>query len=252
MDIAKKIVPYLTAIASLAVGVLVFFLADVEGLLWSLQKEPPVNGEDIVSVDSEHWLGDVSGREAGEGILHLTTGQEWEDLNRVDYVTADPVKIYNTNVYDLAEWADRTRRSRTGTYRGSKPGAKKMPFDYLWGYPPYFGAEYNPYYIVELEDGSRILAMMSRSAAARVRRGESLPLGTKENLGNMQAEPLLREFCKSVGVSTDYYLHALDEDWMESRVGLVFYGKIACGVTAFILVLVIGSVLEKRMKKNNS
>ena len=67
MDIAKKIVPYLTAIASLAVGVLVFFLADVEGLLWSLQKEPPVNGEDIVSVDSEHWLGDVSGREAGEG-----------------------------------------------------------------------------------------------------------------------------------------------------------------------------------------
>ena len=36
MDIAKKIVPYLTAIASLAVGVLVFFLADVEGLIWSL------------------------------------------------------------------------------------------------------------------------------------------------------------------------------------------------------------------------
>ena len=249
MEIAKKIVPYLTAAASLAVGVLVFFLADVEGMIRLLQKEPPVNAADIVSADSEDWLGDVSGREAGEGIAHLTSKTEWEELNRVDYVTVDPVKVYNTNVYDLADWADNTRHSRNGTYRGSKPGAKKMPFDYLWGYPPYFGAEYNPYYIVELADGSRILTMMSRNAAARARRGESLPLGTKENLGNMQAEPLLREICKSMEVSTEYYLHALDEDWMAGRAGLVFYGKVFCGIAALAAVVVIGSVVEKRMKK---
>lgn len=249
MELLKKIAGYLFAVAALVIGILVFYAADVEGLIWMLQKGQPVNSEDIVSPDSDEWLGIVCGREAGEGIRHLTSGEEWEELNGVEYVTMEPARVYKTKVYTLADWADPSRRSRNGTYRGAKDRTKTMPFDYLWGYAPYLGMEYNPYYIVELEDGSRILTMMSRSAAGRASRGKSMPLGRKEHFGGSSSA--LKEICESMGVSTDYYLRAIDEEWIGKWAMIILIGKLACGIGAFALVLVIDSVVEKRLKRKS-
>lgn len=249
MEILKKVSGYIAAVLALAAGVLAFYFVDVEGLLWALQKEPPVNSGDIVSADSDDWLGDVAGREAGEGIRCLTSGEEWEELNKVDYVTVKPAHVYKTGVYKLADWADPSRRSRNGTYRGSKSNTKNMPFDYLWGYAPYLGMEYNPYYIVELEDGSRILAMMSRSAASRASHGKSMPLGVKEYYGGNSTA--LKEVCESMGVSMEYYLRAIDEEWIGERALFILVGKAVCGVAALALVVVIDSVVEKKLKKKS-
>lgn len=251
MSIVKKLLPYIVAVLALAAGVLAFLFVDVEGLLWSVQKEAPVNSGDIVSADSPDWLGDVSGREAGEGILHLTSAEQWEELGW-SYVTVDPVHVYKTNVYSLAEWTTTSRHSRNGTYKGSKDSARKRSFDYLWGYSPYFAMEYNPYYIVELEDGSRILTMMSRSAAGRAARGESLPLGRKENFGSIQAKSLLKDICDSMGVSTEYYLCAIDEDWMEKNALLIFWSKAVCAVAVIAIIVAAESAIEKCMRKKKS
>lgn len=249
MEILKKVSGYIAAVLALAAGVLTFYFANVEGLLWSLQKEPPVNGSEIVSADSDDWLGDVAGREAGEGIRYLTSGEEWEELGGIEYVTVKPAHVYKTDIYKLADWADPSRRSRNGTYRGSKSNTKNMPFDYLWGYAPYLGMEYNPYYIVELEDGSRILAMMSRSAASRASHGKSTPLGRKEYFGTNSSA--LKEVCESMGVSMDYYLRAIDEEWIGKRALFIIVGKFVCGFLAFALVLAIDSVVEKKLKRKS-
>lgn len=249
MEIVKKVSGYIAAVLALAAGVLTFYFADVEGLLWALQKEPPVNASDIVSAGSDDWLGDVAGREAGEGIRYLTDGEQWEELSGVEYVSVKPAHVYKTDVYRLADWADPSRRSRNGAYRGSKPNTRKMPFDYLWGYAPYLGMEYNPYYIVELEDGTRILAMMSRSAANRAAHGKSMPLGEKEHYGGNSSA--LKEACDSMGVSMEYYLRAIDEEWIGKRALFILAGKFVCGVAALALVLVIDSALEKKLKRKN-
>lgn len=248
MNIVKKVLPYIVAVLTLVIGVLVFLFVDIEGMLWHIQKEAPVNSEDIVSADSDDWLGDVSGREAGEGILHLTSAEQWEELGW-EYVTVVPVQVYKTNVYSLAEWTTASRRSRSGTYKGSKDSAKEMPFDYLWGYAPYFAMEYNPYYIIELEDGTHILTMMSRSAANRASRGESIPLGTKEYFGSTQAKSLLKDICDSMDVSAEYYLCAIDEEWMEKNASFIFWGKAVCAVAVMAIILVLESVVRKRMEK---
>lgn len=248
MNKVKKVLPYIVALLTLAAGVLVFLFVDVEGVLWSIQKEEPVNSEDIVSADSDEWLGDVSGREAGEGILQLTSAEQWEELGW-EYVTVVPVQVYKTNVYSLAEWTTTSRHSRNGTYKGAKDSARKMPFDYLWGYAPYFAMEYNPYYIIELEDGSRILTMMSRSAASRASRGESIPLGRKEYFGSTQAKSLLKDICASMDVSTEYYLCAIDQEWMGKNAVLIFWGKAVCAVFVMAVIIVLESVVRKRVGK---
>lgn len=245
MEFLKKISGYVFAVAALAIGILVFYAADVEGLLWMLQKGEAVNSSDIVSPDSDDWLGIVCGREAGEGIRRLTDKEEWEELSGAEYVTVEPARVYHTKVYALADWADPSRRSRNGTYRGAKDRTRTMPFDYLWGYAPYLGMEYNPYYIVELEDGSRILAMMSRSAAARASRGKSMPLGRKEHFGGNASA--LSEICDSMGVSTEYYLRAIDEEWIGDRALIILIGKFVCGIAAMALALAVSSAVEKRL-----
>lgn len=247
MELLKKAAGYVEALAALAIGILVFYMADVEGLLWMLQKGEAVNSADIVSSDSDDWLGIVCGREAGEGIRHLTGGEEWEELSGAEYVTMEPSRVYKIRVYALADWANPSRHSRNGTYKGAKDRTKTMPFDYLWGYAPYLGMEYNPYYIVELQDGSRILSMMSRSAASRASRGKSLPLGRKEHFGGNTSA--LKEICDSMGVSTDYYLCAIDEEWIGERALIILIGKFVCGVGAFALVLAVGAIVEKNLGK---
>lgn len=245
MELLKKAVGYIEALAALTIGILAFYFVDVEGLLWTLQKGEAVNSVDIVSPDSDDWLGIVCGREAGEGIRHLTSGEEWEELSGAEYVTMEPSRVYKTGVYTLADWANPSRHSRNGTYKGPKDRTKTMPFDYLWGYAPYLGMEYNPYYIVELQDGSRILAMMSRSAASRASRGKSLPLGRKEHFGGNASA--VKKICDSMGVSTDYYLCAIDEEWIGKRALIILIGKLVCGIGAFALTLAVGAIVEKKL-----
>lgn len=248
-EIWEKVWPYLLAAAALILGVATFVFFDVEGILWARRDQVPISRDEIENGEWESH----TGKTAGDGILSLTKQSEWESLG-TEYVTVVPKSIYKTDMYSLAEWADRSLRSRTGAYRGSKDAHIKRTYDYFIGYVPNFFTEYYPYYVIELEDGSRILAQMNRSIANRVARGGevSLPIGQKERVSSQYVKDSLLTLSREMGFSTDYVLYVIDDPWQEANAPWIFWGKVVAAIVVVLLVLSMEAVVKKvRGRKKN-
>lgn len=241
-EIWGKVWPYLVAGGALALGVVTFMLFDMEGILWAQRDQTPVSRAEI---ENGEWA-DHTGKNAGDGILSLTSQSQWENLG-TEYVTVVPKSIYKTDIYSLAGWAERSLKNRTGAYRGSKHAHIKRSFDYFMGYMPNFFTEYYPYYVIELEDGSHILAQMNRSIANKAGRGGeiSLPIGQKERLSSQYVKDSLLTLSRDMGFSTDYVLYVIDDPWQEANALWIFWGKVVAALVVVVLVLSMETVLKK-------
>ncbi|MBD5459549.1 MAG: hypothetical protein HDR26_01210 [Lachnospiraceae bacterium] len=247
-EIWEKIWPYLAAVAALGLGVVTFIFFDMEGILWAQREQQTVSRDEI---ENGEWA-NHTGKTAGEGILSLTTQSEWDSLV-VEYVTVVPRSIYKTNIYSLADWADRSLTNRTGAYRGSKDSHIKRSIDYFIGYMPRFFTEYYPYYVIELEDGSHILAQMNRSIANKIARGKeiALPIGQKERVSSQYVKDALLTLSRDMGFSTDYMLYVIDDQWQEANSLWIFWGKFAAAFAVFALVVSAETIVKKvRGRKN--
>ena len=205
----RKIQNSILMILSFLLGGIFYFQFDLEDILWNRHEQA------IISAEQVTWNRetDYTGQKAGDGILFLTTGEEWEAvLCEFDYVTVVPVGIERTNVND---------RSR--------------------------GKDGLPYYIIELEDGTRLLAQMNRGLAARIQRGQrmELPLGRKIEIPQ-NTRTLLTPVCEARNVTGDYVLYTIDDTWKSEHVRPVFYGKlIASTLVAIIWAIVLQLIAER-------
>lgn len=233
----KKIMDYFLVVVALVIAVIFYFRFDLEGILWN-GREPEV----ITAAQTEtDRVTDYTGKKAGEGILCLTTGAEWDAvINQVDYVTVIPESIVKTDVYSLAKWADYYTKRSNGASGRRRPEVKQSAFD--------LSANYCPYYIIELEDGTRILAQMNRGLAAKIEKGEriELPLGRK--LGFLQAaKNMLSPVCESMNVSTDYVLYTIDDNWQADNADNIFFIKIVAAAVLFFVLAVVLQLLADRL-----
>ena len=73
---------------------------------------------------------------------------------------------------------------------------------------------YNQYYLLEMPDGTYILAQISQSTAAAIEKGEhvTLPVGRKVGMTNT-ARSYLSGICKEYGASMDGVLYTFDDGW---------------------------------------
>lgn len=112
--------------------------------------------------------------------------------------------------------------------------------------------EYIPYYILELEDGSKILAQVSQNTAKALEKGESdaIPIGRKHGF-SQGAKNMLSDICEENQVSTEYVWYAIDNEWQKKNSFGILIGKAAVAVVFFfvlavILELVVDKLLGKR------
>lgn len=239
----KKITDYFMIMIALVITVIFYFRFDLEGILWDSYERQEITAAQT----EEDRVTDYIGQKAGEGIVSLTTGAEWEAvINQVDYVTVIPKSIVKTDVYSLAKWADYYTKHSNGTSGRRRPEVKQSSFN--------LSANYCPYYIIELEDGTHLLAQMNRGLAAKIQRGETveLPLGRK--LGFLQsAKDMLTPVCKSLGASTDYVLYTIDDNWQSKNADNIFLIKLVVSVILFFVLAVVLQLLADRLfftKKN--
>lgn len=228
-----KIKDYIIVIISFLVGGFVFIHFDAEGLLMKQQDSEVVSAAQI----ENSRLPDYRGLMPGDGILSLQTQEDWEDvLNYYDYVTVtvSPQSIIKTNVYGLGNWADRFTRRRNGAQGRRRAEDMRTFLDWQ--------IDYVPYYIIELPDGSHILAQLSRHVVSRIESGKitQLPLGQKSSLRN-SARSLLRNICEEYNVSMDYCLYTLNDEWQKKNDTLI---TIIRGVAAFVVFFILAVVLE--------
>ncbi len=225
----QKIVDYTLVGLAFILSVIFFFSFDLENILWERENFESIGNQEI----EKNRAKDYTGYKAKEDILSISSIEEWEDvIAEVEYVTITPKKIIKTNVYSLAKWESYYQKKPNGTTGRRRADAKKTNFD--------FSASYTPFYIVELEDGGKILVQMNRGLAKRIEKGEnvSLPLGRKIGFSNL-AKKLLAPICKKENVDDDYVLYTINNEWQKNNSTKIFLEKFALSFVLFIVLAVL-------------
>lgn len=159
VNIVKKIVDYSLIFLSFVIAVIFFFSFDLENILWNRREDVAIKKEQIEEKRAVNYIGS----NPGDNILSLKTKEEWDKaLNEVDYVTVVPKSIIKTDVYSLAKWVNPYTKRSNGTSGRRLDEVKQTSFD--------ISASYSPYYIIQLDDGTNILAQMNRGIANSIKK----------------------------------------------------------------------------------
>ena len=222
----KKIVETTLIVLALLLSVAFYYNFDLENILFQKQLQT-INQSQIEENRGTNYIG----KKAGDGIKNVTTKQAWEEALAIDYITVTPVKITKTNVYSLANWAEHyTRRRRGGTGRKRNETQTEL-FDY--------DDNYRRYYVIELEDGTNILAQMNRGIANQIAKGKTitLPIGRKTGLTNT-AKKLLSKTIDEMNISDTYVLYTIDDEWQKESATKIFLIKFGTSVIVFFAIAV--------------
>ncbi len=233
----RKFVDYFLVLIALVIAVVFYFNFNLEGILWERREQIVIDAEQLKA----DTVTDYTGLTAGENIVSLSTEKEWEAvLNESDYATAVPVDIKKTGIYSLSKWIEHYTKRASGTAGRRLAEAEKRILDY--------SSSYSPYYIIELQDGYRLLAQMNRGLAKRIEKGEEvkLPLGRKIGLSN-EAIKLLTPICEEWDVSTKYVLYTIDNYWSAKNADKIKYGKYGASVAVWLILSILLQVLADKL-----
>ncbi len=223
----EKLIPFISTILALAAAMLVYLNWNPEALLQG--KEGPVSMEDIESGQVENFVGS----KAGSDIPRLAGKDDFEK-NRSLIFTAEPVGIISTGTYELKAWADpyysNGGKRRTGAKK-KKPQFRqyKNPNSILNDH-----ADYLQIYLLELPDGSYILAQIPESAVRAIRSGKNitLPIGKKVSQG---IPDKLKALCEEYDAYIGGIYYAFNDEWQEEHKFLISLLRI--GVTMAVLFI---------------
>lgn len=224
----KNFATYIVAILSLAVALVFYCWFDPAGMRW-LNQQSEVSAAQLES----DILTDFQGYLAGEGIPLLTSARQWEDaLNTIDYLAAVPVSITETDVYSRANWTQAFARRRNGATGRRLQDARKQFADY--------SDSYLRFYIVELPDGTKLLAQMEPSIARAAASGKltTLPLGKKVGIPQA-AKSLLKPLCDQQGISMSHMLYTVNEPWHIEHGDMLTITRIGISAALWFVLAVV-------------
>ncbi len=233
----KKILDFVIVIVSLVAAVFVFSEFNMEGILKKMDQPATVGSQQMEENPGTVYVGSP----AGEGIPEIHGKSDWEEaLNSINDITIRPKSIQKTDIYSLAEWADPFKRRRNGAVGKQKATVKKSPVDIF--------LDYVPYYIVELEDGSHVLAQFSQNTAKEIQKGkiDKLPIGRKQGF-SQTAKSMLAPICEEYQAPTDYIFYAVDNEWQEKHSFEIMIGKAVVAVVFFFVLAVVLELLADKL-----
>lgn len=237
----KKVINYFLITLAILIAVVFYFSFDLENILWNTAYRPSISVEKI----KENLAKDYTGSNPADDIPLIKNKEEWQKvLNEVDYITVIPKSIIKTNIYSRAKWVNQYKKTSTGSSGRKLAEVKQTSLD--------ISADYTPYYIIELEDGSHILAQMNRGIAKKIQKGESikLPIGKKTGL-TKTAKNMLESICEEWETSTDYVLYTIDNDWAENNADGILIMKLAVSTVLAIALGVILQIVYEKFSINN-
>ena len=240
-----KILPVASVLLAFAAAFFLYLHLPVD--TWLFKPDQVISQQEIQADGAQNF----TGYPAGDDIPRLQSQADLEAmLYEADYATCTPRQAIVTEVCTLNHWADpyvkrkvnkrvvQTGKRKPSVIHSSQP----MPDDY------------SPYYLLELEDGTYILAQMPQATASAINRGRNvtLPIGQKAPL-SQTARSLLADTAAAYDVSLDGALYLFNDDWYADhefsltllRLGISFAFMV---VLALILILV-GQKLCSRSEK---
>ncbi len=220
----KKMLTYIAVVVAAAAAVFAAFGYNPDSLLRRGQKTMGLK-------DIKEGIA-VTGHPAGEDIPRILSAEEFDKLSfGTDYVTLQPVSIVPTGVWHLKPWVSTYFQER---YKGRTVGAPKRKPELITS-KLNIHMDYNQYYLLELTDGSYILAEIPEPDADAIKRGKivTLPIGEKRTF-RMSEE--LSKVCEENGAYTKGIFFAFDEEWYESIDIFMVLLRLGVGITVFFAV----------------
>lgn len=236
----EKIFLYIGILLALAAAVWFYYKWSPESLL--RKKETPI----VMTNISQDGADSFTGLPAGEDIPRLSGKVDFENMDSTSYVTAEPVGILPTGVYSLKTWVS-PYISRTVNGRTTKTGKRKAE---VIRSKLDIQEDYNQYYLLALPDHSYILAQISKSEAAAIRRGKhvTLPIGKKKALSST-ARNYLMNICTEYDVSMDGVLYTFDDAWYEEHKYQLFFIRFGVSIVIFLVLAAGFGWAENKISK---
>lgn len=230
-----KFLEYAAIIIAIIIAVITVKNLNIESMLRG--KEEPVTSAMTESLLSE----DIIGMPAADDIPRIEDVQEWEDTWQTSYVTIEPLSIIPTGYGTRHPWVSAYSTGRRGRIR-NRPVVSEMAFDIL--------DEYGEYFLVELPDGSYILAQMSADDAGKIKSGKqfALPIGHK-SAANGTVLANISDLCEEYDVYTDGVFYCINDAWNESHSLTIQLIRIGAGIlTTLVLGTIFITIIDKIFK----
>lgn len=244
MKLITKVIPYAAVIISLFAGYLTFQRVNPDAFL---KKEgPPVTMEQI----SENSAKNYTGKTAGSDIPRITGIGDFDTMDSAQYATAEPSKIIATGIYSLRPWVDPYEVTKGKTSSGRLYSTGRRAPD-ATDTPLTAPDAYQEYYLIQLPDGTYILAQFSDSYRRAIERGEKviLPIGEKK-ANSSSAVSYLTKACEPYGASAASCLYMIDDAWYQEHDFSMFMIKfMAAAVVFFVLAVGLMVAAEKVFKR---
>ncbi|MDE7016496.1 MAG: hypothetical protein K2P65_02825 [Lachnospiraceae bacterium] len=225
----KKLVKFLEFVAVIVSLIISFFVVKSIGVESILRgKEEQVT----LAMTEDGFPEDHIGMPAGDDIPRITDAATWEDTWQTSFVTIESSNVIPTGIGSRHPWISAYSNTRRGGQR-HRPDVSNMAFDVL--------DEYAEYFLLQIPDGSYILAQMPSDVARKLKAGKevTMPIGRKSSV-HQQALTNIADLCSEYNVNTDGVFYCFNDEWNESHYLIVQLIRIG---GCLLMTLVIGSIL---------
>lgn len=232
----------------LGVGILVYsvcYMAFNPEVLF-VRKYSTVTQQDIKKNQDK----DYRGYKAGEDIIRLKSNeqlQEAEGYVTVETDTIIPLDLYVVKSFDVMN--ELISQKNTSTRRGRRYGGDKAPKPYLKS----LGADkthHNRAYLIQLEDGSYVTALMEDYYANKIQEGKTvtLPIAEVDHLQKEMKGPV-NDYSEKYEVNDQDLLRFYNETAYEETYLWLSVSRIVVGLLgAAIYLIIISMILPKGLK----
>lgn len=231
-----KFFEYASVIVALIIAVLVTKNLGIESMMRS--KEEPVT----LAMTEDGLPEDFIGMPAADDIPRIEDAQAWEDAWQTSYITIEPLSIIPTGYGTRHPWVSAyTNAGRRGGPR-KRAEVTNMTFDIL--------DEYGEYFLVELPDGSYILAQISEDDARKLKSGKqiALPIGRKSPVDSRILSSI-SDLCDEYDVNTENVFYCINDAWKESHELTLLLIRIGVAIlTAIVLGTIFITIIDKIFK----
>ncbi len=224
----KKILQFIIVLIILAISYGVYFFVAVKGVS---KPEETITISDVSAGISP--VGKISDGWAEQ----ITSAEGFYELINLDYVTVTVSNIVPTGVYTRKAWID--------PYYGNTSSANRrktlIPQEST---NPLADIEFmHQYYLIRLNDGSYINAIIDERYVDTFKEGESLTLPVGHQYGVTEnAQEMLSEITADYNTQATPVYYAIDEAWYsENQTGINMIA-VLWGIGAFVVLVTISSL----------
>lgn len=240
-NLLTKAVEIILVVIGLLIGLRVFQKVDPEVFLKKQEAAPGM--QEI----EESYRGEYVGKPAGEDIPRISGSEEFEETLVEPYITAEPKSVVATGIYGRKLWMDEYNRSYGGRKYNKGRRAPEATDSTLMALDGY-----QEYYLIELSDGSYILAQFSETYRKKIEKGEVTELLIGQQKANRDsARKYLKEICDKYGASTTYTLYMVDDAWEQEHRFSVFMIKFGIAAVVFFVFSVMAIMAADKVIHRN-